>query len=142
MSMTENECNLLKYYERTVKECMEECDGICIMYSEGNCECVDANVLDHLRELQQYRAIGTVEEIQSMKDQLLMVKDMCKDYYAIGTIDEFKALKEKTIAEKPLIVPIDDTCLHQEYRCPSCNEWLADILKPYRCKCGKLLDWQ
>lgn len=65
-----------------------------------------------------------------------------QQYRAIGSIEEFKALKEKTIAEKPLIVPIDDTCLHQEYRCPSCNEWLADILKPYRCKCGKLLDWQ
>ena len=32
-----------------------------------------------LEEIQQYRAIGTVEEIQSIKDQLLMVKDMCKD---------------------------------------------------------------
>ena len=73
-------------------------------------------------------AIQALEEIQQ--------------YRAIGTVEEFKALKEKTIAEKPLIVPIDDTCLHQEYRCPSCNEWLADILKPYRCKCGKLLDWQ
>ena len=53
-----------------------------------------------LEEIQQYRAIGTVEEIQSTKERLLLSRDMCKDYYAIGTIEEFKALKEKSEPKK------------------------------------------
>jgi hypothetical protein len=99
--------------------------------------------------LSRYLVVGSPvnppkEECEKHNDVLdlaITALEAIQQYRAIGTIDELQALKEKTIAEKPLIVPIDDTCLHQEYRCPSCNEWLADILKPYRCKCGKLLDW-
>lgn len=94
-----------------------------------------------LEEIQQYRAIGTVEEIQSIKDQLLMVKDMCKDYYEIGTIDEFKALKEKSVAKKPLRIPDDDTCIYYGYYCPCCNEPLSNTARIKRCFCGQALDW-
>lgn len=65
-----------------------------------------------------------------------------EQYRTIGTIEEFKDLKEKNEPEKPLFVPTDDTCLYQEYRCPSCNEWLSDKFKSYRCKCGQKLDWE
>lgn len=58
-----------------------------------------------LEEIQQYRAIGTVEELKSMKEngaftgvelaQLAAMQMRLKEYSAIGTIEEFKALKEK-----------------------------------------------
>lgn len=63
-----------------------------------------------LEEIQEYRAIGTVEELQSMKDngafsgmelaQLAIMQMRLKEYEAIGTVDEFKALKEKSVAKK------------------------------------------
>lgn len=63
--MTENE-SLLEYCERAVKTCVEECGGACSLRIK-ECECVDANVLKHLRELEQYRAIGTIEEFKDLK---------------------------------------------------------------------------
>ena len=56
-----------------------------------------------LEEIQQCRAIGTVEELKSMKEngaftgvelaQLAAMQMRLKEYSAIGTIEEFKALK-------------------------------------------------
>lgn len=67
-----------------------------------------------MEELQQYRELGTVEQLKTMFDGFWKLKDlceeyekyglpedywklneMCKEYSAIGTIEEFKALKEK-----------------------------------------------
>ena len=56
-----------------------------------------------LEEIQQYRAIGTVEELEAMKKGTLSAMELVdiwcvledlKKYSAIGTIEEFKALKE------------------------------------------------
>ena len=59
--------------------------------------------IDILQELEAYRAIGTVEELKSMKEngaftgvELAQLADMqmsLKEYLAIGTIEEFQALK-------------------------------------------------
>jgi hypothetical protein len=102
-----------------------------------------------LKELEQYRAIGTVEEIKSEHKELIKLsRRYLKDtnelikYQEIGTIDEFKDLKEKSEAKKPLRVPTDDTCLYCEFRCPSCGEWLSREIKRTHCKCNQKLDWQ
>lgn len=50
-----------------------------------------------LSEIQQYRAIGTVEDIEkSMQNVsvLLAEHELLKLYQSIGTIDEFKALEQ------------------------------------------------
>lgn len=97
--MTENEA--IKVLEKPTKHIkisiLDGEESIC--YSSDMVKAFET-AIHALSEIQEYRAIGTVEEIQSMKDQLLMVKDMCKDYYEIGTIDEFKALKEKNEPKK------------------------------------------
>ena len=85
---------------------------------------------------------GIVKSFEDSANAIETLSEEIQQYRAIGTIEEFKALKERNKPEKPLFVPTDDTCLYQEYRCPSCNEWLADKFKPYRCKCGQKLDWQ
>lgn len=97
--------------------------------------------IETFRELEQYRTIGTVEDIQSMKDQLLMVRDMCKDYYAIGTIEEFKALKEKNEPKKIKGIR------HAEAICPSCLTELYETYWAfggihYCSNCGQKIDWQ
>lgn len=55
---------------------------------------------DALKEIQQYRAIGTVEHIQLTFELCKGLDAMAKMYEAIGTIDEFKALKEKSTPKK------------------------------------------
>jgi hypothetical protein len=54
-----------------------------------------------LEEIQQYRAIGTVEgyelainESIDKHNLMIVYKDRLKEFEAIGTIEEFKALKE------------------------------------------------
>lgn len=48
-----------------------------------------------LEEVQQYRAIGTIEQLKTMSDDFWELNEMCKTYSEIGTIEEFKDLKEK-----------------------------------------------
>lgn len=103
-----------------------------------------------LEEIQQYRAIGTVEELKTMKENgaftgielahLAAVQMKMKKYQTIGTVDEFKALKEKSVAKKPEYAPTDDTCLYSEYVCPNCYIRLSNFKEKY-CQCGQKLDF-
>lgn len=65
-----------------------------------------------LEEIQQYRAIGTVEELEWCKDASHwkeLFKEKLEQHEAIGTIDEFKALKEK---DKPKKTNSFSGCIH------------------------------
>ena len=98
---------------------------------------------DTLSEIQQYRAIGTVEQLEWCKDAShwkKLFKEKLEKYEAIGTIEEFKALKEKNIAKKPRFYA-------HNYYCTECGnlvgnnefEWQRFL---YCDKCGQKLDWQ
>lgn len=102
-----------------------------------------------LEELKSYRAIGTVEELKSMKEngsfttdelvQLACMQMYLRDYRAIGTIEEFKALKEKSVAKKPITYKNTNKA-----DCPNCGATVRGIDKPfgdYCSKCGVKLDW-
>ena len=66
-------------------------------------------------EYEQYRAIGTVEEltelIKELKETYKIINEVrklaenkiaeLKEFQSIGTVEEFKALKEKNEAKKP-----------------------------------------
>lgn len=57
-----------------------------------------------LEEIQQYRAIGTVEQFEWCKDASHwkeLFKEKLEQYEAIGTIEEFKEMKEKATPKKP-----------------------------------------
>lgn len=47
-----------------------------------------------LEEIQQYRAIGTVERLLQLQHDYWYLNETCKEYSEIGTIEEFRALKE------------------------------------------------
>ena len=97
-----------------------------------------------LSELMEYRAIGTIEEIQSMKDngafsgielaQLAAMQMKLKDYQEIGTVKELKALKEKSVAKKVI-------SRNSIYRCPTC-ESLVSVTQTKCTKCSQKLNWQ
>lgn len=120
-----------------------------------NCEMLKAFefqsiVIKALEDLEQYRAIGTVEELKSMKEngaftgvelaQLATMQMRLKEYSAIGTIEEIKALKEKNVAKKPRFYA-------HNYYCTECGnlvgnnefEWQRFL---YCDKCGQKLDWE
>ena len=64
-----------------------------------------------LEEIQQYRAIGTVEDIQLIFSLCKDLEIIVKKYEAIGTIEEFKALKENQ---------------RKCEECAGCTEWMCD----------------
>ena len=117
-----------------------------------------------LEEIQQCRAIGTVEELQKMKGVITDFPIDCgspisnveeiwsqlKKYLAIGTIEEFKALKEKSVAKKPIYSDFDENEAEEiiPYKavCPICGHefefgtWNDE--QNHHCDCGQKLDWQ
>ena len=97
-----------------------------------------------LEEIQQYRAIGTVEQLQFMKSVCDMSDDMLKSladsirarmkYEAIGSVEEFKALKEKNEPKEM-----------DRYSCPICRHYFEDTDAYNYCPiCGQKMKpiWQ
>lgn len=101
-----------------------------------------------LEELEQYRALGTVEEIEKkiqtelpyMSLAQARFKSELDEYRNIGTVEELKEAMEKQVAKKPLadsygeigmgfLVPI----------CPNCRKPVEE--GEHHCKCGQALKW-
>lgn len=70
------------------------------------------------------RAIKALEEIQQ--------------YRAIGTVEEFKMLKEKNIPKKP---DIEKFWGYDDLMCPNCKSYKIRKPN-YCDKCGQKLDWE
>ena len=105
-----------------------------------------------LEEIQQYRALGTVDELKSMKEngaftgvelaQLAAMQMRLKKYESIGTVEELRVARDKQVAKKP---PFIKRSFTQFYVCPGCSnaehyEKLYSKM-PYCFKCGQKLDW-
>lgn len=89
-----------------------------------------------LEEVQQYRAIGTPEELQDMKNNYFEALSDWRQYRKIGTLEECRAAVEKQTAKKPL---------HKRngHYCPICNNYFdsRDWKSKYCGLCGQKLDW-
>lgn len=107
-----------------------------------------------LEELEQYRAVGTVEGYElaineSIDKHNLMVvyKDRLKEYETIGTIEEFKALKEKNTPYKPQ--EYEDryyACKCDNILLPKWRKYPTELMPkseglPHCMACGQKLDW-
>ena len=75
------------------------------------------------------RAVNTAE---------LALKEI-QQYRAIGTVEECREARERQMAKKPIL----DTIYHQQYYCPNCEDFLArkNGNKPHHCICGQAIDW-
>lgn len=75
-----------------------------------------------LEEVQQYRAIGTVEELQDMKSNYFEALSDWRQYRKIGTLEECRAAVAKQTAKKPMF-----------------NHNLSDTLSVFHCECGNTI---
>ncbi len=90
-----------------------------------------------LEEIQQYRAIGTVEEVKRMQRYSALAKkhstigqviDSCAEYEAIGTVEECREARERQTAKKPLNIRLLETSGVHCGICPVCkNPVYADL---------------
>ena len=102
-----------------------------------------------LEEVQQYREIGTPEELQDMKNNYFEALSDWRQYRKIGTLEECRAAIEKQTAKKPK--EYED----KYYDCPTCgnvllhkwDKYLDKLMDksnglPYCLGCGQKLDWR
>ena len=80
--------------------------------------------IEALEEIQQYRAIGTAEELQDMKSNYFEALSDWRQYRKIGTLEECRAAVEMQTA-------IPRELIEGKYFCPKCHN-----LMPYPGYCG------
>lgn len=93
-----------------------------------------------LEELKQYRAIGTPEELQDMKNNYFEALSDWRQYRKIGTLEECRAAVEKQTAK----LVIDNTPTEDSvwYQCPTCKGDLTTTRGFYCQYCGQKLHWR
>ena len=116
-------------------------------YLDAECytdKCVNAHIIaiKALTELQQYRAIGTMEELQTMKEHggftgvelanIAAMQMKLKEYEAIGTPEECRTAREKQMPMKP------DFTKDKEFALCPCNRYLS---KAKRISDGEWVVW-
>lgn len=109
-----------------------------------------------LEEVQQYRALGTPEDLKAMKEhgaftgtelaQLAAMQMRLREYERIGTPEEFRAAREKQMPKRPIMKPWLDG---ESLCCPTCGDILTDRIPAnnkdfyfYCMNCGQKFDWE
>ena len=138
--MTENEAKAVRFIENiknhatvTLDHIAKEEPNVSPLVYKGREEKADT-ILAMVEELQQYRAIGTVEGLKSLKEngaftgeelaQLAAMQMWLRDYEKIGTVEECRSAMDKQTA-----VPRE--IIEGEYFCPKCHNLIH-----YRGDCG------
>lgn len=96
------------------REVCEECD----IYSNCHTDCKDAAgvAIKALEELQQYREIGTVEQVKNQKENLNVAYQIISDYEQYGTVEEFKTAQRymRLVNAHGTIGQVIDSCAEYE----------------------------
>ena len=71
--------------------------------------------IECIKEVQQYRKIGTVEQVRKQKHNLEVAYKIIDNYESVGTVKEFLEAVEKQKPMKVNEVHVD------EYYCPACG---------------------
>lgn len=104
-------------------------------------------ILNALEEIQQYRALGTVEDIKkiinflSLNDETGLIDDatLLNQYRMLGTVEELKEARGKQIAKKVIPTPEHD---YYTFKCPVCDKHYDWCLRSRYCHgCGQKIDW-
>lgn len=121
-------------------------DMVCILPKSDMWKCL----IKALEEVQQYREIGTVEELEQSKKYVKLAQnhgtigqviDACAEYEEIGTVEKCRTAVEKQKAKRAdggRDIDGKDYLI-----CPNCcaivadGEWTANFCPD----CGQALDW-
>jgi len=114
------EQDAVKYFKDYIDFC--EKDGIEIPVREPYDLAIAA-----LEEIQQYRALGTVRQIEDF------IADWRK-YRELGNLEELQRAREKQMAKKPTSID----CYNWE--CPTCGAYHSTD-GDYCSDCGQAIDW-
>lgn len=99
-----------------------------------------------LEEIQQYRALGTVEELAEIQNSYFILDQKVRRYEKIGIANELQQLKEKYTKKKPMLSSLSIR-KRKLYICPNCfNECLAKEANErqdnmFCWNCGQAIDW-
>ena len=102
-----------------------------------------------LEEVQQYRAIGTVEELETASKYLRLVKkhgtvgkviEACAEYEGIGTVEECRAAMEKQ-RKKLVKNQYGTSYIWKAGYCPACGCGVTARWDYCQC-CGQKLNWR
>ena len=110
-----------------------------------------------LKEIQQYREIGTVEEIKSVKKYIDLKRrcgtptntiDLCAEYITIGTVEECREAVEKQKPKEPTVLKQQHS---DSYNCPKCGrslilkcgtDWFGGQHHKSCPNCGQAIQWE
>lgn len=96
--------------------------------------------IEALNELQRYRDLGSVEQIQNQKKNLAVSYNIIAEYQTIGAPEKCQEAREKQIPMKVEDIHVD------EYYCPACgaeNGCDQGRVGDYYCPvCGQALEVQ
>ena len=93
--------------------CAEECNDGCL-YREENC--AYSKAISALEEVQQYREIGTVEQVKNQKDNLAVAYQIIRDYEQYGTVEDFRKAQGymRLVKAHGTIGQVIDSCAEYE----------------------------
>ena len=145
--MTENEAIEILKTDSCI-ECIEDADSP-IVCEYGACRVAETTriAIKALEEIQQYRAIGTLEELQDMKNNYFEALRDCSQYRKVGTLEECRAAVENQTAKKPDYEGdgySDGHLVYDTWICPCCEKHYEVDYDEYDfCPdCGQKLDWR
>lgn len=98
-------------------------------------------------ELEQYREIGTVEQVRNQKHNLEMAYKIISDYEAIGTVEECREAVEKQKPKKPRLNYKPKFFGRATYTCPRCGNCCLEEFanerqnNRYCWDCGQKIDF-
>ena len=98
--------------------------------------------IEALKEIQQYREIGTVEEVKNQRHNLEVAYKIISNYESIGTVEECREAVEKQKLKKPVKDKYNHSC------CPNCG-WIVsgeggygEEFCPHCENCGQAIRWE
>ena len=146
-----------------ILEEVKELDDTLYAYSDAYMKALEV-ALYALKEIRNYRKLGTLEELARAKRYIDLSKrhstigemiDECAEYESIGTVEECREAIEKQKAKKPLLVSKKEKIMEGDYVhviCPTCGEEIFSCFLFYLwndsqrthefCEsCGQAIQW-
>lgn len=95
--MTKSEKIICAIHCIKVQDGNEVCQK-CRAFNMGDaiCEDISSEAIKALEDIQEYRKLGTIEELKNQKHNLSVAYRIISDYQDLGTVEEIREVVEKS----------------------------------------------